>query len=261
MDDTAELTTRELQDLAALADGTLDPGRRESVQAWVDASPERTALFENERRAVAVLHAARSERAPTGLKARIEAQRDERRPPSMRLRVAYGGGLAGALAAIGLALALILPAGAPGAPSISEAAALAVRGATSAAPAPGVNEPGSQLGQRVGPVYFPDWAKQFGWRATGQRSDRLNGRLADTVYYRWHDDTIAYTIVAAPALHIPPASRMNLHGTELWTLKLGGRQVVTWRRNGQTCVLSSTSGVPASILQRLAAWRGSAGQS
>jgi anti-sigma factor RsiW len=260
MDDTANLTTPELAELSALADGTLDPGRRESVQAWVDASPERTALYERERRAVTLLHATRSERAPAGLKARIEAQREERRAPLFRLRIAYGGGLAGALAAIGLALALILPGGAPGAPSISEAAALAVRGATSPAPTPGPSEPGAQLGQLVGSVYFPDWAKKFGWHATGQRSDHLGGQLADTVYYRAHGETIAYTIVASPALHIPPASHTNLHGTELWTLKLGGRQIVTWRRNGQTCVLSSTSGVPAQVLQRLAAWRAPGGQ-
>jgi hypothetical protein len=261
MDDTANFTSRELADLSALADGSLDPARRAAVQEWVDASEERTAMYEREQRAVALLQATRADRAPAALRARIEAQRKERSAPVIRWRLAYGGALAGALAAIGLALALILPAGAPGAPSISEAAALAVRGAAAPPPAPEPNEPAAQLGTNVGSVYFPDWSKRFGWRATGQRSDHIHGRLADTVYYRGHGQTIAYTIVGSPALEIPKASHTNVHGTDLWTLKLNGRLVVTWRRAGHTCVLSSQPGVAPGVLQELAAWRapGSAG--
>jgi hypothetical protein len=255
MNDTAEFSSRELADLSALADGTLDPARRESVQAWVDATPERTALYARERTAVTLLHATHEDRAPAGLRSRIDAQRRERRAPLFRLRVAYGGGLAGALAAIGLALVLILPAGTPGSPSISQAAALATRGATAPAPGPDPGDPNVQLGTKVGRVYFPDWTKRFGSHPTGQRSDRISGRLADTVYYRWHGKTLAYTIVAAPALPVPSADRTRLDGTELWTLKSGGRLVVTWRRDGHTCVLSSSAGVPASILQQFAAWR------
>jgi anti-sigma factor RsiW len=255
MNDTSEFSPRELADLSALADGTLDPARRQSVQAWVDATPERTALYERERSAVTLLHAIREDRAPARLRARIEAQQRERRAPLFRLRIAYGAGLAGALAAIALALVLILPAGTPGSPSISQAAALATRGATAPAPGPDPSDPNGQLGQKVGRVYFPDWTKRFGWQPTGQRSDRINGRLADTVYYRWHGKTLAYTIVAAPALSVPHADRTRLGGTELWTLRSGGRLVVTWRRDGHTCVLSSSAGVPTSILQQLAAYR------
>jgi hypothetical protein len=255
MNDTAELSSRELADLSALADGTLDSARRQSVQAWVDAAPERRALLERERQAVTLLHTTRGDRASATLRAKIEAQRSERRAPLFRMRIAYGGALAGALAAIALALVLILPAGTPGSPSISEAAALATLGATAPAPGPDPSEPAAQLGQNVGSVYFPDWGKRFHWRATGQRSDQIHGRLADTVYYRWHDKTLAYTIVDSPALPIPRAEKTRLNGTELWTLKLGGRMVVTWKRDGHTCVLSSSAGVPTSILHQLAAWR------
>jgi anti-sigma factor RsiW len=253
MEDTADLTTRELADLSALADGTLDPERRASVQAWVDASAERTALYERERHAVALLHATHSDGAPAALRARIEAQRHKRRAPKARWRVAYGAGLATALAAVGLALALILPAGSPGAPSISEAAALASLGATGPGPMPDPDEPGDRLGQNVGPVYFPDWADRFGWRASGQRTDQIRGRLADTVYYRLHNRMLAYTIVASPALNVPSATHRWVNGTEYWTLRMNGRVVVTWRRNGHTCVLSAKQGTPARILQRLAA--------
>jgi anti-sigma factor RsiW len=253
MNDTANFSPRELADLSALADGSLDPARRAAVQEWVDASPERTAMYERERRAVTVLQATRADRAPAALRARIEAQRKERSAPLVRWRLAYGGGLAGALAAIGLALALILPAGTPGAPSISQAAALAVRGATAPAPGPAPHERSGLLNTNVGSLYFPNWTQRYGWQATGERRDHINGRVADTVYYRSHGQTIAYTIVQAPALEIPKSTHSRLHGADLWTLNMGGRQIVTWRKEGHTCVLSSKPGVSVSELRTLAA--------
>ena len=103
-------------------------------------------------------------------------------------------------------------------------------------------------------MYFPNWARRFGWRAVGERVDQLKGRLAVTVYYTWHSRTVAYTIVNAPALAAPAASVTRLNGTELRTLTLSHRTVVTWRRADHTCVLSGT-GVPVRALQRLAAWK------
>ena len=73
-------TTTELADLSALADGTLDPARRAEVEAHISGSPELSALYERERRIVSALHQAReSERAPAGLRARIEANRPGKR--------------------------------------------------------------------------------------------------------------------------------------------------------------------------------------
>jgi hypothetical protein len=110
-----------------------------------------------------------------------------------------------------------------------------------------------KLDLNVEDVYFPNWTSQFRWRAVGRRSDTINGRHAVTVYYQWRGRSIAYTIVAAPALNAPAASTTNVNGTELRTLDLSGRTVVTWRRAGHTCVLSAT-GVRVDQLQRLAAW-------
>jgi hypothetical protein len=247
--ETPQLRARELADLSALADGTLDPARRDAVTARIASSPELTALYERERRVAELLHEVRvTDRAPQGLRARIEAQRPSRASHA-RARLGYGGALAGALAVIVLALVLILPGGTPGAPSVSQAAALALRG--SQAPAPPTN--GVKLNMDVENVYFPDWNRQFGWKAVGQRSDRVNGRAALTVYYQWHhNETIAYTIVGAPALRAPAASVIRLHGTTLRTFVLNHRLVVTWRRAGHTCVLSGT--VQASELQQLASW-------
>jgi hypothetical protein len=248
----ADINPRELAELSALADGTLDPARRSEVEARIAASPELSALYERERRVVGILHEARTTvRAPAGLRARIEADRPSRGALA-RWRTGYIGGLAGALAAVALALVLILPAGAPGAPSVSQAAALAALGPAAPAPAPDPTTP-AKLRTQVEEVYFPNWATRFGWRPTGQRTDKVNGRLAVTVYYSWRGSRLAYTIVGAPALGTPHAQETNLKGTELWTLPLRGRLVVTWRRAGHTCVLSG-SGVPAAELQKLAAW-------
>ena len=252
--DQTKPTATELADLSALADGTLDPARRPEVEAHIRASPALTALYERERRVVGALHQARAtERAPASLRARIEAARPSG-AARVRRRFAYAGGAVAALAAVVLALVLALPSGTPGAPSVSDAAALAARGPARAAPVPDPSMPGARLQQSVGAVYFPNWASRFGWAAVGSRTDKLGGHATVTVYYRWRDVTIAYTIVHAPPLPEPSGKASHWDGTELRTLDVNGRVVVTWRRAGDTCVLSGT-GIKAAELQRLAAWK------
>lgn len=252
--DESDLSPTELAELSALADGTLDPARRAEVEAWVAASPERSALYARERRVVEMLHEARrTVRAPDALRARLQSDRPSARSLARR-RIGYSGGFAGALAIVVLALVLVLPGGTPGSPSIGQAAALAVLGPSAPAPAPDPTAPSVALGRDIEAVYFPNWSTQFGWRAAGQRTDRIDGRSAVTVFYQWHGMRIAYTIVGAPALAQPAAQVTRLGGTELHTLVLRGRLVVTWRRAGHTCVLSG-AGVPVSELLRLAAWK------
>lgn len=246
-------TPRELAELSALADGTLDPERRQRLQARVAASPRLSALYERERRVVEALEQARAtDRAPAALRARIEAQRPSAGSLARR-RIGYAGALTVALAAAALALVILLPSGTPGGPTVSQAAALATRGSVRPAPAPDPDAPALRLRESVGQVYFPNWASSLHWRAVGARTDALGGRSAVTIYYVWHGRHVAYTIVAAPALAQPHAPVKVVHGTALRTFKLDGRLVVTWRRSGQTCVLSG-AGLTAAALQRLAAW-------
>ncbi len=250
---TAELTPQQLRDLSSLADGTLDPARRAEVEAWVAGAPEVRALYERERRAVEILHRARTtDRAPARLRGRIESQRPSPRVRTRR-RLSYAGAFAGAMAAIVLALVLILPSGTPGAPSVSEAAALALAGPTAPAPIPDPKAPASRLKQDVQEVYFPNWSTRFGYQAKGQRIDHVGGRVAMTVYYEWRGRLVAYTIVSAPALKVPAARVTYMNGTEMRTLKVDGRWVVTWERQDHTCVLSSAS-IPPFVMRQLAAW-------
>ena len=82
---------------------------------------------------VAVLAAARErDRAPASLRARIEHERGAARP-QVRRRT-FAAGMAGALAAIAVALAVILPAGTPATTTIAQAARLSMRGPSQPAP-------------------------------------------------------------------------------------------------------------------------------
>jgi hypothetical protein len=252
--DNSDLSPRELADISALADGSLDPRRRADVEHRVAASAELTALYERERRVVDLIQTANSEvHAPTALRSRIEASRPSR-PARARRRMIYGGSLAGALAILALGLALVLPGGTPGAPSVSQAAGLAVLGASTGAPAPEQNAPG-RLETTIEGLYFPNWATRLHWRASGQRSDRINGRYAVTVYYDAGNRRVAYTIVGAPVLEEPAsASVANEGGVQYRSFTMNGRTVVTWRQAGHTCILSA-AGVSVEQLQRLASWK------
>jgi hypothetical protein len=170
-----------------------------------------------------------------------------------RRRIVYGGSLAGALAAAVLALVLLLPGGTPGAPSVSQAAGLAILVPVSGPPTTDQGSP-NRLETTVEGVYFPNWGSRLHWRAIGQRTDHINGRTAVTVYYQWGDKRVAYTIVGAPALKVPAAEVTREGGVEYRTFSLGERTVVTWRRAGHTCVLSA-KGISASDLRLLAAWK------
>jgi anti-sigma factor RsiW len=242
----------DIRDISALADGTLDPARREQVKARIASSPELTALYEREHSVVALLHEARArDRAPVALRERIDraaaAHARGRRKPAPINRLL--GGLV-ATAVVVVALVLLLPAGTPGAPSVSQAAALATHGATAAAPGADPDNP-SQLGTNIENLYFPDWAMTDGWKAVGERQDHLNGRPATTVFYAKDGVRIAYTIVGAPVLKAPSGGTWTKTGYQ--TLTLDGRQVVTWRNAGKTCVLSAAgSKVPAPGLLALA---------
>lgn len=239
-------------ELAALADGTLsDPDRRAELQRRIAASPELTATYERERRMVLALAEARRELAPAALRMRIDAERPTA-ASRIRWRLGYGVALAGGVAVVLLVVALALPGG-PGGPSVSQAAALALRGSVAAGPAPDPSAPAQRLEKNAGAVYFPNWAWDLGWRAVGQRTDSFHGRPAVTVYYQRGRQVVAYTIVEEPALRQPSAPSTWIGGVDFRTLHLSGRIVVTWRRSGQTCILSGQD-VSQNVLDRLASW-------
>ncbi len=96
----------EIAELAALADGSLPPGRRAALEARVAASSELAERLGEQQRAVALARSATNGvEAPPALRARIEAQRTARRMRVSRRPVLVGATATAALAvAVGVAV-------------------------------------------------------------------------------------------------------------------------------------------------------------
>jgi anti-sigma factor RsiW len=252
---TNGLSDDQLADLARLADGTLPADRRAEVEARVAASPQLSSIVE--RQAVALDALRRT--ADTGAPARLRAQVDRRRGAGRaagggRRRVVMGGALAAA-AAVALALVLVLPGALSAGPSVAEAAALGEKPPTQAAPG-GMPGAPQLLNAEVDAVPFPNYAAKFGWKPVGARQDDPSGRGTTTVFYEKGGRRIAYTIVSGDALDPPSDTRTTTRsGVEFRHFRNSGRTVVTWERDGQTCVLSGKA-VRSSELLTLADWRG-----
>ena len=98
---------QELEELAALADGSLAPNRRAALEAQVAESSELADLLAEQRHAVELTRNAAAEvDAPAGLKRRVEAQRHRRRvwTPARLVPVAAA---AAAVLALGIGLAVL----------------------------------------------------------------------------------------------------------------------------------------------------------
>jgi anti-sigma-K factor RskA len=92
------------EELAALADGSLDPERRAELEARIEASPNLADRLAEQERAVALLQGAGDEvEAPAGLRARLETQRSTRTVRTPR-RLALAGVAAAAVAAAAIAV-------------------------------------------------------------------------------------------------------------------------------------------------------------
>jgi len=199
-------------------------------------------------------------RAPERLHERIESMVAERTGPRGRGRGARRLSLVGAPAvcALVLALVLVLSSGGGSTLTLSKTVALTLRPATMSAPAQSPGD-GSMLAVAVDGIAFPYWEGSFGFRATGERVDRLDGRTVTTVFYadtdkRW----IGYAIVAgAPAPHVSGGVLRSRAGTQYRVSTEDGAQVVTWLRDGRLCVVAG-HGVSPGTLLALASWRTSA---
>jgi len=243
---------QELRDLAALADGSLPPGRREAVEARVAGSPRLQALLAEQRRARGAILAA-SDAAPASLRASLDAERARRARPGRRRRVRVAAGLAAATACA-LALVIVLPGSESGAPTIARAAQLGARPAERSAPGSYAGHP-ELLDLEVDEVPYPNWDVGPGWRAVGSRDDRLGSRSAQTLFYERDGRRLAYTIVSGRSLAAPSGAQRSVRdGTELRSFQLAGRTVVTWQRRHHTCVLSGT-GVSREAMLKLGAWK------
>ena len=253
-DPTTGLSDEQLADLARLADGTLPAERRAELEERVAASPQLARIVERQGVALDALRGTADTGAPARLRAQVERRRGAGRVAGRRRRPIVIGQVITAATAAALALILVLPSAFSGGPSVADAAALAEEPPTQAAPAATPRAPGL-LRAEVDDVPFPNYAAKFGWEAVGAREDDPSGRDATTVYYEKGGRTIGYTIVSGDALDPPQDARSTTRGgVEYHSFRADGRTIVTWERDGNTCVLSSTAARPAELLE-LADWR------
>jgi hypothetical protein len=104
-----EVGDREIAELAALADGSLAPERRDALEARVAASPELADRLAEQRLAVALARsAAEGVEAPAALRERVEAQRSSRRGRAPgRLVLAGAAATAALVAAVAVAVSVL----------------------------------------------------------------------------------------------------------------------------------------------------------
>jgi hypothetical protein len=240
---------RLMADLAAAADGTLDPARQAEIEAMAAADSELADALERQRRAVTMIRGATAElHAPLALRERLETDRQRLAKPRAKRRW-FSVALAGAAAAaVLLAAVLVAPSGAP---TVADAAAFASAPATAPAPA----AEGAMLDLSQDGIPFPAWTEKFGWEAVGSRTDELDGRSTTTVFYEKDGKRLAYTIVGGDALDVPDGTVINAENTPVTVFPEDGKLVATWERDGQTCVLSG-AGVDEAKLAELAGWTG-----
>ena len=211
-----------------------------------------------ERGRVLIAAAVAETQAPLALRERIEADRQR--------AVARGGGArrrrlrgllipAGGLVAA-LVVAVVLVAGGGGTPSVLATASLAARGPV-LPPPPEDDANEALLQSSIDGVPFPYWGP-LKWESVGARDDKIEGRSARTVYYDNPKGVrAAYTILGGDAVDPPSDARKRTDkGVQLYVVEDKGRRVVTWERNGHTCVLSAPLAVPEQKLLDLAAWQG-----
>jgi len=237
------------RDLARVADGTIDPGRRELVERSVAASGQLQSRLREQRRAIDAVRAHTGERAPLALRLRRRAL--ESTPGRRRSRL-FGLVLTGGLGALVWSLAAL--GGGQAVLTVADAATVAARPAAVTVPEPPDDSATLPRLQAAG-LPFPYWEDRFGWKATGVREDDVDGRLLTTVFYRSHGRLIAYTIVPGDRLSgVPGAETIKRGGIVIRASNDNRRVIVTWLRRGHTCVLSGTD-VPLGTLLELAAWR------
>jgi hypothetical protein len=137
-------------------------------------------------------------------------------------------------------------------PTIAATADVALMPAT--APAPRIDpEDGRFVDARVGSVRFPSYGYDAAVRTTGSRRDRIDDRGVLTVFYRGWGRRIGYAVVDGAPLAEPAMRSVWRDGHRYGVLPRGGALIVTWRKDGHTCVLASRS-APLSALLSLATW-------
>jgi hypothetical protein len=222
--------------------------------------------IEDEQRRIAELLRSFEAPAPESLHRQVESLVATHLDPPRRRRFAARvarsrfsplGSIAVAMVVVVAVVAVALAGlgrGGPTTLSMRQAVAPTLRAATLPAP-PESSAHHAQLAAAVDGVKFPYWEDRFGWRSTGMRTDRIDGRTVTTVFYAdGLGRRIGYAILAGTPAPRAGGGVIAWHaGVSYRLLTENGASVVTWLRDGHLCVLSGHD-VSSATLLRLASW-------
>ncbi len=253
-----EITPTDAQ-LARLADGTLPMGERRALRERADSDPQLAAVRDEQARAVALIRRTDEIVAPASLRASVRETSEgaafrarERDPLGLSLagtRWRRGLFMPAATALAIIVAAIVVKSSATGTPTVAEAARLALAPATMPAPQ---SDPSNRqlLDLRVGTVPFPAYVRRTGWQATGARRDTLRGRGVTTVFYRAADGSrVGYAIVDGRSLTAPDGPARTVDGVRYVLGTAGSATLVTWWRDGHTCVIAGSKAGDATLLR------------
>ena len=245
--------------LARRADGTLDERRRDELARELQGSPELAGELELQQQALTLMGQLGAEQAPPELHAGVAALVDSRAASPSRPRRGWRPVAVGALtvAVVVVLVAVLVSGSGSGAPTVNQAALLALSQPTQPSPAESPTG-GTVLERSEGGIRFPYWQHELGWTTSGARTDSFAGRSASTVFYTAHSPSgttarVGYTILSGTALPLPKGTAVEQRGTRYVVLSDDRATVVTWRRNGHTCILAARGVGPGTLLH-LAAW-------
>jgi len=244
--------------LARDADGTLSERGRRELDEQLETSPELAAERERQARAVSLMRQLDAEQAPPELHESVRSLLAAAPSSEPRPRRSWRLAPVAAVAVVVVALAaVLLSSGSSSGPSVKQAALLALREPTQPSPAESPDRR-AVLQRQVDGISFPYWHHDLGWSTSGARSDSYAGHSATTVFYTGSGPSgetarVGYTILSGDALPLPNAPAVEHRGVRYYVLSNDGATVVTWRRNGHTCILAAR-GVPPRTLLHLAAW-------
>ena len=235
-------------ELTRLADGSLPSDRRADLLAQIRQSPELTAALAEQERAVTMLRGLDAP-APASLRARVDeltGSSAPRRAPRWRRALVLPGATAIAAAA---AAAVILITSGTAAPTVPAAARIAVASATLPSPPANPND-SDQLTLQGAGIPFPAWGTNEGWMTDGARTDSVGGRQITTVFYKSRSGKrIGYAIASGAPLSGVQGNTATRYGVTFTMGRAGDVNLITWVRNGHTCVIAGRNVSHATLLR------------
>ena len=240
-------------DLARLADGSLPDAQAVDLRARVSSSPELQARLREQQHAVVLTRATSQIVAPAAVHAAVRGQIAARSPRARRMSTplarsprAFAPLAAGALAAV--VVLVVLVSGGSRSLTVARTAQLALGAPTRGAPTVDPSD-SHLLSLRVDSIAFPAYRRRSDWPATGARTDQVDDRRVQTVFYDIAGQRVGYSIVPGAALRIPAGDQHSIDGVRYTTGVAGSAESVTWRRDGHTCVIAGRRVSARTLLQ------------